>query len=160
MQQGTRRSDAVEEEVRDVQLPREGAFVFSVSGYYSSEDGALSWDFCGENGGIGERLHFHMEHGVCKPDFLEFLDTELSCADETDVGVALTAPVKDITASPSLKQLRTWMHAGVLSVAMLMAVAFTLFLIKRPSNPLVDAAKSPHKPSFARLDATEHDVAI
>ena len=73
LEQGTMRVGAVED-VMEVKLPREGSFVFSVSGHYLSESGSLSWDFCGEQGGIGERLHFDMVHGVCKSHYIEELN--------------------------------------------------------------------------------------
>ena len=78
LEQGTMRVGTVED-VREVKLPRDGSFVFSVSGHYLSESGTLSWDFCGEQGGIGERLHFDMVHGVCKSHYTEELSNELSC---------------------------------------------------------------------------------
>ena len=151
MQQGTMRGDA-EEDVREVKLPREGAYVFSVSGDYLSETGTLSWDFCGEQGGINERLHFNMVHGVCKPHYIEVLDSELSCDGEWSTGSLFdTHPIEPLSASSKLSAMRFALHIGLAVGAVVGVVALVMLVLgsrrKRPSMKNVE---------FSRLDVTEH----
>ena len=144
------------EDIRDVKLPREGAFIFSVSGHYLSEDGTLSWDFCGEQGGIAERLHFTMEHGVCKPHYLETLSDDANCDGEWSTGSHLTSAFKPVTASSQLSGLRSTLHVGVVLVAFLMMMAIALMFSKKSTQARTQHNQAQHSVTFQRLDTTEH----
>jgi hypothetical protein len=148
LEQGTMRVGVVED-VREVKLPREGSFVFSVSGHYLSEGGSLSWDFCGEQGGIGERLHFDMEHGVCKSHYIEELNDDLTCDGEWNTNSLSSAPIKPLSASSQLSGARFGMQVGTLVVAGVAMVAMVLMLLAKGRTKAKDT-------KFARLDTTEH----
>lgn len=133
LQQGTMRTEVMQD-VRDVKLLREGSFVFSVSGHYLSETGTLSWDFCGEQGGINERLYFNMVHGVCYPHYIETLDGELSCDGEWTSGTLLSQPIKPLSASSSLSTVRFREELGLLLGAFVGLIALALLIAKRLAN--------------------------
>ena len=149
LEQGTMRVGAMMG-VREVKLPRDGSFVFSVSGHYLSESGTLSWDFCGEQGGIGERLHFDMVHGVCKSQYIKVLNDDLSCDGEWSTGLLLTAPIKSIAVSSQLAETRFGLEIETLVAfgVALVAMVLMLFAWRRKVRP--------SKVQFARLDTTEH----
>lgn len=159
MQQGTMRV-AVEEDVREVKLPREGAFVFSVSGHdtssvpdrrFLSGSSTISWDFCGEQGGLNERLHFNMVHGVCKPHYIEQVG-ELSCDGEWSTDTALlTQPTMPLRDSAGITRLRFGLQIETLVASLIGVIALiVLVAVKIRRRPVVK------KIEFSALDSTEH----
>jgi len=142
---GTLRTDATEW-VTSVKLLREGSYVFSVSGTYSGD--SISWDFCGEQGGIGERLHFNMVKSLCRAHYIEEVDGELSCESEELGGMLLTDPIEELKASSSLQNIRSSLSTLLLACAVCVAAALAVLAVKvRSYNS---------KKSFARLNTTEH----
>lgn len=128
MQQGTMRVNAAED-VRDVKLPREGAYILSVSGHYLSVSGTLSWNFCGEQGSINERIHFNMVNGVCQPLYIETLNSELSCDGDWITRSHFIAPtVEALTASSKLSSVRLGLHVG-LWISMVFGVLALVILL-------------------------------
>ena len=129
-----------------MQLLREGSYVFSVSGTYTSE-GYVSWDFCGEQGGINERLHFNMVKSVCRAQYVEEVGDATACYTELGGESVLNKPIKELKATNALRVFRSdlsvlFMVAAALVVAAL-AVAITV-------------AKRRKSRKFLRLDTTEH----
>ena len=116
-------------------------------GIYSGD--SISWDFCGEQGGINERLHFNMVKSVCRAHYIEEVDGELSCASEEPNGVQLTEPIEPLKASSSLQNLRSSMSTLLLGVAACVAVALTILVVNMRNN-------NKSKKEFARVDTTEH----
>jgi len=151
---GTLRTNATEW-VTSVSLLREGSYVFSVSGSYGSVSwdrralevsNTLSWDFCGEQGGINERLHFDMVKSVCHAHYIEEVDA-LSCDGEWSTGTLLTNPIEKITASNELQSIRSVTSAVEFVAAACVVAALALVVV---------AARRSAMKKFARLDTTEH----
>lgn len=147
---------AEEENVRDVKLPREGAFVFSVSGHdttsasdrrFLSESSTISWDFCGEQGGLNERLHFNMVHGVCKAHYIEEVG-EVSCEGEWATSQLLTSPIDHLLASTELSEIRSGLQIAILISGAIGGIALLVIVYR---------SKSPRKVvRFDRLDTSDH----
>ena len=148
LEQGTMPVGAMMD-VREVKLPRDGSFVFSVSGHYLSESGTLSWDFCGEQGGIGERLHFDMVHGVYKPHYIEELNGELT-------GNLLSNPISHLSTSSQLSGVRFGLQIGTLVAGAVALVALVLVFLVKGRTSTTKEAQVAKNVQFARLDTTEH----
>ena len=152
--QGTLRDDTIED-VTNVKLPREGAFVFSVSGHDLFESGSLSWDFCATEGVIGQRLHFNMVHGVCKPHYVEVIP-ELSCEGEWSSSVDLSHSHTELQDSSFLNSFRSSLNATSLVAFVLAACAVALVLIAAGRRLYSHSKNSSKKITFQSIDMTEH----
>lgn len=151
LEQGTLYSD-VSSSARSVTLPRDGSFVFSVSGHYLA-GGSLSWEFCGVSGGVNERVYFRTRHGICEVINMETVNDGLSCENEWTSGFLLSDPILPIKASTSLHNER--IAFGVLEIVggVLGLVALVLVVRRRQ---LDDDSRKITK--FQSVDTTEHTV--
>ena len=141
---GTLRTDETEW-VTSVQLLREGSYVFSLSGTYTSE-GSVSWDFCGEQGGINERLHFDMVKSVCRAHYIEEVSGGLTCYESLGGSSLLTNPIEPLQLSSGVQYFRNNFAPVIVFVG---SAIVTLVL-------LMAVFKQRHQRTFTRLDTTDH----
>ena len=141
---GTLRTDETEW-VTSVQLLREGSYVFSVSGTYTSE-GYVSWDFCGEQGGINERLHFDMVKSVCRAHYIEEVSAGLTCYESLGGSSLLTNPIESLQLSGGAQYFRNYVAPFATLIGGLVVMLALVAMI----------AQRRKQRKFARLDTTEH----
>ena len=126
---GTLRNGTVAE-TTTVKLNDDESYVFSVSGHYSHDSGNVTWHFCGENGGLGERLYFDIVDGVCVSDRVETIPA-LSCENEWSLSMDLPLASDHVHVQPSkeLLQARHSIHVYTVFGFLFAAIAVVLLLI-------------------------------